>query len=140
MNDTNTFGGFMGAFLACFRDEYLKLPSFTVPLMSGALSLQSAGYDVRTTNCPLFHTADATSAISGQDNQEADQRGLLFAYTQRVLVHECSHTRPDGLAKFNVGRFLAIPCPYFASFFRIILRFCIVGEHISSIGRPLRPC
>lgn len=72
----------MGSFLASFRDEYLKLSSFTVPLMSGALSWHSTGYDVRTSSCPLFHTADATSAISGQNNQEADQRGLLFAYTQ----------------------------------------------------------
>ncbi|KAF8890836.1 tubulin domain-containing protein [Gymnopilus junonius] len=38
MNDTDTFGGFMSSFLAYFRDEYQKLPSFTFPLLSGALS------------------------------------------------------------------------------------------------------
>ncbi|KAF9523672.1 Misato segment II tubulin-like domain-containing protein [Crepidotus variabilis] len=34
MNDTNDFGGFIRGFLACFRDEYLKLPSLTFPTIS----------------------------------------------------------------------------------------------------------
>lgn len=38
MNDTDTVGGFMSSFLASFRDEYLKLPSFAFPVLSGAAS------------------------------------------------------------------------------------------------------
>ncbi|KDR78071.1 hypothetical protein GALMADRAFT_245054 [Galerina marginata CBS 339.88] len=41
MNDTETFGGFMSSFLASFRDEYHKLPSFTFPVLSGAMSSNS---------------------------------------------------------------------------------------------------
>ncbi|PPQ91103.1 hypothetical protein CVT25_013141 [Psilocybe cyanescens] len=38
LNDTDTFGSFMGSFFASFRDEYLKLPSFSFPILSGPIS------------------------------------------------------------------------------------------------------
>ncbi|KAF8957165.1 mtDNA inheritance protein Dml1 [Flammula alnicola] len=49
MNDTDTFGSFMGSFLASLRDEYLKLPSFTFPVISGVASHNPDGDDTKTT-------------------------------------------------------------------------------------------
>ncbi|KAF8200179.1 mtDNA inheritance protein Dml1 [Pholiota molesta] len=48
LNDTDTFGSFMASFFASFRDEYLKLPSICMPLISGVISEDSAGYDAKT--------------------------------------------------------------------------------------------
>ncbi|KAF9481069.1 tubulin nucleotide-binding domain-like protein [Pholiota conissans] len=49
INDTDSFGSFMASFLASFRDEYLKLPSICIPVISGAISEHSSGYDAKTT-------------------------------------------------------------------------------------------
>lgn len=35
MNDTSTFGSFTHSFLTRFRDEFVKLPSFSFPILSG---------------------------------------------------------------------------------------------------------
>jgi len=41
MNDTDTFGGFMASFFADFRDEYLKVPSLTFPILSSKISAKA---------------------------------------------------------------------------------------------------
>ena len=62
MNDTDTFGAFMGTFLLSFRDEYSKLPSFAFPLMSGASSPNFGGDDV--SRLPTTHPSWLT--LQGQ--------------------------------------------------------------------------
>uniref|UniRef100_A0A8H7XJ48 Tubulin nucleotide-binding domain-like protein n=1 Tax=Psilocybe cubensis TaxID=181762 RepID=A0A8H7XJ48_PSICU len=55
INDTDTFGSFMGTFFTHFRDEYPKLPSFSFPILSGATS----DYDAPTS---LYHQSAILSA------------------------------------------------------------------------------
>lgn len=91
MSDTDKFGGFMREFLACFRDEYSKLPSLIFPTISMGLRQISASTQVSSfppLNAPYRH-------LQNMEQQNALREALYLRdlkefSTMNIVVQEPS--------------------------------------------------
>ena len=90
MNDVDTFGSFMNAFVVTLRDEYPKSTSVVFPLMSNCPSHTLDIYDVRSHEF-LYRILFHSHASSGTENRSGLQRGNVFAHAQRLFIYEHPH-------------------------------------------------
>lgn len=88
--DTAPFGSFINSFFTAFRDEFPKLPSLSIPLLSQFTPI-SGRIDVDDVRCFLSNkvSIDIYKRIDTW-NQDGNQRCTLSAKLERSIHHECA--------------------------------------------------